>query len=139
MASINFDPRHEVGIVVAATVLRVGNNAIAFTTTTAEIVLLEIATLLVKSITVEKIVNLVRRVEELSDREVDIVLGNHGRAIFALRPVLEVKDHVRATRWAEVVEPLISAFPILVRKDLKTGHVGGGSPGDTGYARCYPK
>jgi len=120
---VNFYARHEVGIIVTAAVLRVGNNTITFTTTTAEVVLLEVATLLVESVTVEKIVNHVRCVEELGDGEVDVVLGNHGRAVFAVRPVLEVKDHVRATGGTEVVQPFVGASPVLMSKDLRYDHV----------------
>lgn len=79
--------------------------------------LLEVTTLLVKPVAVEKIVNYVSRIEELGDAVVGVVLGISG-AIFVLRPIFEVKDHVRTTRWPVVVQPLIGAFPVLMSEDL---------------------
>ena len=141
---VNFYARHEVGVIVTAAVLRVGNNAITFTTTTAEVVLLEVATLLVEPITIEKIVYHIGRVEELGYGGVDVVFGLHTRAVFAVGPVLEVQDHARATEWTDVVQPLIFARPVFMNKDLRSEHVKSSIPislgaGDMSYIRGCQK
>ena len=62
----------------------------------------------------------VARVEKLGDCGVNVFLRlvKCVRTIHDTRFVLIVEVQVLATIWAVVVEPAISAFPILMREDL---------------------
>ena len=85
--------RHEVRVVVARAVLRVGDHGVVLLPAAAEVVLLEVTRNLVEAVAVVEVVHEVRRVEQLSDRRVDVLLGLLERVVSRrlLGVVLEVE------------------------------------------------
>lgn len=111
---------HEVRVVVSAAVLGVGNNCIIALATAAEVFLLEVTGDLVESVTIVQVVNEVDRVKELSYGCVNVLL----RFFQLIRTVglwivREVEVQAWASIWSVVVLPIVTTFPVLMRKDLR--------------------
>jgi len=66
---------HEIGIVVTAAIVGVGNDAVVLLATSAKVVLLEIARWLIEPVTVVEIMNHVGGIEQLGDSGVDVLLS----------------------------------------------------------------
>ena len=115
---------HEVGIVVTAAVLRVGNDRVILLAAASKVVLLEVAGNLVEAVAVVEIVDHVRGVEELGHRGVDVLLGlGKGVGLLGLLGVVREVEVLDLTSVrAVVIDVRVGAFPVLLSKDLVGGN-----------------
>jgi len=113
---------HEVGIVETGTVLGVSNDGVVLSTTTTEVVLLEIARHLIETVTIVEIVYHVGGVEELRDAGVDVFLRlfQSISLLSHLRVVGEIELPALASVRTIVVDVRVLAFPVLLSKDVVT-------------------
>lgn len=105
----------EVGIVVAATVLSVGDNSIPATSTFAKVAHLEVSSELIKTESVDQVVVHIAGVEQLGDDKVNVLLRGQsiGLSVFVNKGEVAVHRSV-------VVKEVVSTFPVLVRDNVVT-------------------
>ena len=130
--------RHKVGVVVTATVLGISNDSVVLSTSTTEIVLLEVPRNFIETVSknpissqhyfrddqegipVIQIVNHVGGIEKLRHSSIDVFLSfvKPVGTVLCLGRVGVIKDQVGSSFWTVVVDPIVPTFPILVSKDL---------------------
>ena len=110
----------EVGVVVAGAVLGVGLDGVVAETAVAEVVLLEVAGDLVKTVLVEDVVDDVVPVEEVGGSGINVLAGLLGEVDG------EVKVQVEATAGAVVVLPGDAAVEVLLGVDVVAAGVSEG-------------
>lgn len=113
--SLTIRRSQKVGIVVTASVLSITDDRVATLATEPEVVSLEVTGDLIETETVEKIVVHIRRVEELSDNHVDILLRSE-----AFRLPIVVHKNVRVIDRSGVEQEVIAAFPVFVSISVVT-------------------
>lgn len=121
-AVLTIGRRHEVRVVVPATVLRVRNDGIVLLPTTTKVVLLEVAGNLGEAVAVVQVMNEVGGVEKLSYGRVDVLLclleRIFGRGL--LRLVRVVESLRRASIGAIIGQPVVATLPVLMSEDVVT-------------------
>jgi len=140
---------HEVGVIVTAAILSISNDSIIFLATSAEVVLLEVTRLLIKTVTgcvvscvlplvkridipIVEIVNHVGGIEQLGDGGVDeplsLLQSILTRSELGVVSIVELE--VLATVRSVVGEVAISTLPVLMSEDVVAP--GNGSVADRG-------
>ena len=128
--------RHKVGVVVTTTVLGISDDSFVLSTSTTEIVLLEVPRNFIETVSpissqhyfrddqegipVTQIMNHVGGIEKLRHSSIDVFLSfvKPVGTVLCLGRVGVIKDQVGSSFRTVVVDPVVPTFPILVSKDL---------------------